>query len=258
MTKITVLGCGHAGGTPMVGEGWGAADPENSKNSRLRPSILVEQGNTRVLVDTSPDLRQQLLNAKIDRLDAILYTHAHADHLHGIDDLRSVNRSMQADIPAYADVETWRQIDERFGYIMAPLKPDVTFYYKPVLQKHVIAIGEAFKIGDIDVEVFDQDHGYSRSLGFRFGAFAYSTDVVNFPDESFAALAGIDTWLVDALVDYDHPTHAHVDKVIDWSKRLTPRRTILTHLSHRLDYATLASQLPAGMEPAYDGMIIDV
>ncbi len=256
--RITVLGCGHAGGTPMIGEGWGACDPENPKNRRLRPSILVEHGATRLLVDTSPDLRQQLLSAAVDRLDAVLYTHAHADHLHGIDDLRALNRSMKADIPAYADAETWRQIEERFGYVMSPLKPGVTFYYKPVLQKNVIAAGDRFKIGGIEIETFDQDHGYSRTLGFRFGEIAYSTDVVNMPEESFAALAGIDTWLVDALVDYDHPTHAHVDKIIDWTKRLNPRRTILTHLSHRLDYAILAGQLPDGMEPAFDGMVIEV
>ena len=187
--RITVLGCGHAGGTPMIGEGWGACDPENPKNRRLRPSILVENGATRLLVDTSPDLRQQLLTAGVDRLDAVLYTHAHADHLHGIDDLRSVNRSMNADIPAHADSDTWRQIDERFGYVMTPLKPDVTFYYKPVLQKNVIAAGQTFKIGDIDIKTFDQDHGYSRTLGFRFGAFAYSTDVVNLPEDTTSTSA---------------------------------------------------------------------
>ena len=140
--RVTVLGCGHSGGTPLIGGDWGACDPENSRNRRLRPSILVQQEDTRILVDTSPDLRQQLLNADVDRLDAILYTHAHADHLHGLDDLRAINRIMQADIPAYADADTWHAIETRFEYVVTPLRDGTDFYYKPQLTPHIISPGD--------------------------------------------------------------------------------------------------------------------
>ena len=256
--RVTVLGCGHSGGTPLIGGDWGACDPENSRNRRLRPSILVQQEDTRILVDTSPDLRQQLLNADVDRLDAILYTHAHADHLHGLDDLRAINRIMQADIPAYADADTWHAIETRFEYVVTPLRDGTDFYYKPQLTPHIISPGDKFGVGVLTVEAFDQSHGTSRTVGYRFGNFAYSTDLVDLPEASFAALEGIAVWMVGTLMAQPHPTHAHVDRAVAWSKRLGVGRTILTHLSHRIDYGVLQETLPDGVEPAYDGMIIDV
>jgi len=255
--KITILGCGSATGTPSVGCGWGDLDQNNPKNSRLRPSILVENGNTRILVDTSPDLRRQLLNADVDRLDAVLYTHAHADHLHGIDDLRQINRSMNAAIDIYGDEATIAEISERFGYVLVPLAPDAKSYFKPTLNPHTIHEGDTLTIGDVDINVFVQDHGYGKTLGFRFGPIAYSTDVVELPENAFDVLDGVDTWIVGTLIDHPHPTHAHVDKALDWMQRVGPRRGVLTHLGFSLDFDVLKNSLPDHIEPAFDGMILE-
>ncbi len=256
--KITVLGSGHSGGTPMIGEGWGKAAPNNPKNRRTRPSILIEDDKTRILIDTSPDLRAQLLAANVERIDAVLYSHAHADHLHGIDDLRAVNRVMQDWIPAYADAKTWKDIAERFAYVLTPLKNDTGFFYKPCIERHDIAVGDQFKIGAFNIAALDQDHGFMRTLGFRLNNFAYSTDVVEMPDETFEALKGIDTWIVGALWEKPHSTHAHVAKVLEWAERVEPRKLILTHLSHHIDYDSVSEKLPDFAELAYDGMVISV
>ena len=257
--KINVLGSGHSGGTPMIGEPWATTDLKNPKNLRLRPSILVEDQNTSILIDTPPDLRAQLLAADVERLDGVIYTHGHADHLHGIDDLRSINRVIEDWLPAYADSKTWDEIARRFGYVLEPLNNDTNFFYKPCLRRHDIAVGEQFTIGGFKISVMDQDHGFTHSLGFRFDNFVYSTDVVEIPDESFAALQGIDTWLVGALWDQEpHMTHAHVDKVLEWGERVNPRRLILTHLSHRIDFDVVSARLPDYAELAYDGMVFEV
>ena len=231
--------------------------------SRSRPSILVEDGETRLLVDTSPDLRQQMLDAKIlnagvAKLSAVLFTHAHADHLHGIDDLRAVNRAIGAPLPFYADRTTLDVIAQRFSYVLTPLDGSGKNFYKPVLIPHELAAGGAVTIGDVAVSAVDQDHGFSRTLGFRFGPVAYCTDVVNMPEESFAALAGIRLWIIGTMVAYPHPTHCDVPKALAWIERLRPEHAVLTHLGPELDYAELAAQLPAGVEPAYDGMVIEV
>lgn len=255
--KVTILGCGGATGTPAVGLGWGNLDSKNPKNSRLRSSILVENGNTSILVDTSPDLRQQLLNADVKRLDAVLYTHYHADHLHGIDDLRQINRSMNAAIDMYADADTVDSIKKRFGYVLEPLAADVKMHFKPTLNPHTLKDGDTLTIGDVDIDVFVQDHGYCKTLGFRFGPIAYSTDVVKMPEDAFKILDGVDTWIIGALLDRPHPTHAHVDKALNWLKRVRPRRGILTHMGFSFDYEVLKSKLPEHVEPAFDGMILE-
>ncbi|MGB0749773.1 MAG: MBL fold metallo-hydrolase, partial [Magnetospiraceae bacterium] len=164
--KIQILGCGPSGGIPGVSYGWGRCDPNNPKNRRLRPSILVEHENTKVLVDTSPDLRAQLLTADIRHLDAVLYTHHHADHVHGIDDLRPINRLLNAPLDCYADAATLNFLQARFGYVFEPLAEGATLYYKPTLLAHEIAHGTRFTVGDVPVQAFDQDHGYCRSMGF--------------------------------------------------------------------------------------------
>ena len=256
--RVTILGSGSSGGTPRIGRGWGACDPTEPKNRRLRASILVENDDTVVLVDASPDLRQQILAIGIEKFDAILFTHAHADHLHGIDDLRGINRAMGAPLDAYADANTLNTIRSRFSYVLEPLDEAATFYYKPVLIPHEIAGGADFDIGTISFRAFDQDHGRTRTLGFQFGPFAYSTDVVNLPETAFDAIAGVDTWIIGTLTDVAHPTHAHVDKALGWIERVRPRRAVLSHLSADLDYGTLAGSLPDGVEPAYDGMVIDI
>ncbi len=255
--KVTILGSGGSSGTPAIDWGWSQCDPDNPRNRRLRPSILVENGDTRLLVDTSPDLREQLLRAEVNRLDAVLFTHYHADHLHGIDDLRPVNRVLNAPLDIYADAETLGIIRERFGYVLEPLADGATVYYKPTLTPHEITGGSRFRVGSVEVRAVAQDHGYCGSLGFRFGPVAYSTDLVDMGDEEFAALNGIDLWIIGTLVDRPHPTHLHVNKALAWIDRVKPRRAVLTHLSGRFDYATLQARLPAGVEPAYDGMVLE-
>ncbi len=251
--KITILGCGSSMGVPGVGEGWGDCDPNEPKNRRLRASILVEEGETRLLVDTSPDLREQLLAAKINRLDAVLYTHAHADHLHGIDDVRAINVMLKRPLDVYADAETLDTINQRFGYVFQPLKGD--YYYKPTLVPH--AIEGPFRVRDISIRSFRQDHGFSKTLGFRFGSVAYSTDVVTLDEQAFEILAGVDLWIVDAFRKLPHATHTHLDRTLEWIDRVKPRRAVLTHMSPALDYAWLRSVLPAHVEPAYDGMVLE-
>lgn len=253
--KVTILGCGGAAGVPGISMGWGACDPANPRNRRRRASILVEQGDTRILVDTSPDLRDQLLDADVRMVDAVIYTHDHADHLHGIDDLREINRVTRQWLPVWGAASVLDTARSRFPYAFEPLEQLGEFIYRPLLDAHEIS--GPFAIGGIDIIPFDQDHGYSRTLGLRFGSVAYSTDVVQIPEESFAVLEGIDLWIIGCLVDYPHATHAHVEKALDWIDRIKPRRAVLTHMSSRLDYDTLCGTLPPWVVPAHDGLIIE-
>lgn len=253
--KVTVLGCGAAAGVPSIARGWGHCDPANPKNRRLRPSILVQTDTTTILVDSSPDCRAQLLSTETRRLDAVLFTHEHADHTHGIDDLREVNRAMEAPLPIHATAAVLDSIATRFPYVLGEVKEGQSIY-KPMLIPHPIS--GPFTVGDVQVVPFDQDHGFTRSTGFRFGKFAYSTDVVEMTEEGFAALEGVDTWLVGCLMLHPHPTHAHLDKVLGWLDRVKPRRAVLTHMTAGLDYDCLKAMLPAHVEPAYDGLAIHV
>jgi len=256
--RVTILGSGSSSGVPGIGIGWGACNPQNPKNRRLRPSILIETGGKTVLVDTSPDLREQLLTVGKDHLDAVLFTHAHADHLHGIDDLRGVNRAMNAPIDIHADAATLETIKVRFPYVFEPLPATAPYYYKPTVVGHVIEPGERYEIAGLDVQTFEQDHGFSKTVGFRFGAFAYTTDTVELPEEAFAILEGVDTWIVGVFTDEPHNTHVHVEKALSWRERIKPRRSIFSHLGPRLDYDQLVEGLPDGTEPAFDFMTIDV
>lgn len=262
--RITILGCGSAAGVPAIGPDWGDCDPAEPRNRRRRVSILVDgdNGGTEgpLLVDTSPDLREQLLDAKADRIGAVVYTHAHADHLHGIDDLRSLNRRQRAAIPAYGTAETLAAIGKRFGYVFEP--PPVVegrlSFYKPCLEPRPIAVGQTFRAAGITVLPFDQDHGYSTTTGLRFGAAAYSTDVADLSETAFAALAGIKLWIVDCLGYEPFPTHAHLAKTLEWIERVRPARAVLTHMGPEFDYQRLRRELPSGVEPGYDGMVIEV
>ncbi len=259
--KLTILGCGGSGGVPMIGDNWGVCDPENPKNRRLRPSILVSHGDTTVIVDTSPDMRQQLLSAGVGALDAVLYTHTHADHIHGIDDLRSINRNTRRAIDVYADKVTLEEMGRRFAYVVEPLDPRAKgHFYKPSVTTH--EIDGPFSVGALTVTPFAQGHGFMDSLGFRFDAdgtaAAYSTDAVKLDEDAFTVLEGVEVWIVDCLRMRPHVTHAHLDLTLEWIERVKPRRAVLTHMNHDVDYDALAGILPPGVEPAYDTMVIEV
>lgn len=255
--KVTILGCGGSNGVPLIGGDWGLCNPQNPRNRRLRASILVEDAETRLLVDTSPDLRQQLLATGNGWLDAVLFTHGHADHLHGIDDLRMVNVLRRAPLDAYADARTLEVIRQRFGYVLTPLGADgPSYYYKPCLAPHPIS--GTFHVKTIEITPFEQDHGYSKTLGFRFGPVAYSTDVVALDEAAFAALEGVKVWVVDALRFAPHETHSWLDRTLGWIARVKPERAILTHMNHAMDYDAVSACCPPGVEPAYDGLAIEV
>jgi phosphoribosyl 1,2-cyclic phosphate phosphodiesterase len=260
---FTILGCGSSGGVPRPALGWGACDPANPKNRRRRCSLLVERrnpagGRTRVLVDTSPDLREQLLGAEVDWLDGVLFTHEHADHTHGIDDLRGLYLRQRRRIDVYLDEPTHRVVYFRFGYCFVT-PPGSN--YPPILNAHRIIAGEPLTIagqgGPITALPFRQDHGDIDSLGFRFGDVAYSSDVRDLSAESVTALSGLDLWIVDALRYHPHPSHFSVAEALDWIARLAPRRAILTNLHTDLDFEELRARLPPNIEPAYDGLRIE-
>lgn len=262
--KIRILGCGSSGGVPRIGNHWGACDPKEPKNRRTRCSILVQAGSgdklTNILVDTSPDMREQLVPTGIKHLDGVLFTHDHADQTHGIDDLRQLALMMSRRVDVYGDSATMQSLTHRFGYCFST--PDGSGY-PPILNGHLIEHPlRRFAIngpgGAVSVTPFDQHHGEINSLGFRFGGVAYSSDVIGFPDESHEALQGLDVWIVDALRHRPHPSHAHLELTLDWIAKFKPKRAILTDMHVDLDYATLKRELPRGVEPAYDGMVIEV
>lgn len=257
--KITVLGCGGSGGVPLAngkaGGDWGVCDPKNPKNRRRRVSVLLEEGGTTLLIDATPDLRLQIIDNAIDRLDALLLTHAHADHCHGLDELRGMVHRQGHAIDTYMDRETQEVLTQRFGYIFAS-SADPNSLYRPLLQDRVI--DGPFQVGPFEIQAFEQNHGPEMSLGFRIGPFAYSTDAKMLDEAAFAALAGVKLWIVDCLRDRPHPTHSHVAQTFAWIERLAPERAILTHLNQDIDYQDLKDRCPAGVEPGYDGMVIEL
>jgi len=255
--KVTILGSGAAPGVPSISTGWGVCDPDHPRNRRLRASILVEQGGTCLLVDTSPDLRQQLLDADVRTLDGVLFTHAHADHLHGIDEVREVNRVIGGPIGAYATQETLTAIAGRFAYVFAGIPPG-TPIFRPWLEPRAITPDEPFTVGGITVHPFVQDHGHSETLGYRFGDVVYSTDILELPPRSREIVRGAKLWIVGAYGLAPHPTHAHVEKVLEWIRELAPERGIITHMSNGIDYETLRRELPEHVSPAHDGLAIEV
>jgi phosphoribosyl 1,2-cyclic phosphate phosphodiesterase len=260
---VTILGSGSSTGVPRLGGAdgrgdWGACDPTNPKNRRRRCSILVHRGETAVLVDTAPDLREQLLDARVTRLDAVLMTHPHADQTNGIDDLRPLTFLMKKRVDMHADAATLQHLMKQFGYCFAT---PVGSEYPPIITGHTIP--EPFapfaiegKGGALPVHAFGQVHGPMRSLGFRFGPIAYSSDVNGLDDTAFAVLKGVECWIVDALRYSPHPTHANVETALAWIARVKPKRAVLTNLHHDLDYERLKRELPPGVEPAFDGMTI--
>lgn len=259
--KVTILGCGTSGGVPRIGNEWGACDPNNPKNRRRRCALLVERegpdGSTRVLVDTPPDLREQLIDAGVGLLDGVLFTHEHADHCHGIDDLRMVAYNKRRRVDVYYSDVTGEVLRQRFAYCFETPEGSE---YPAVLNGHEIRPGEPVLIdgagGVIEAVPFLQRHGLGETLGFRFGGIAYSPDVSDFPEDALPHLKELDVWILDALRYTHHPSHLSLEQALSWIERLTPKRAVLTHMHVDLDYETLARQLPTGVEPAYDGMVL--
>jgi phosphoribosyl 1,2-cyclic phosphate phosphodiesterase len=259
---VTILGCGSSGGVPRVAQGWGRCDPNNPKNRRRRCSILVERrgmgGVTRVLIDTSPDLREQLIDAQVPDLDAVVFTHEHADHVHGIDDLRPIVIANRKRLPIYADSQTLHVLKTRFGYCF---ETPPGSEYPPILTYHLIDHKNEFEIsgagGTIAFQPFVLQHGKIEALGFRIEDFAYTPDVSAIPAQSVKHLEALETWVIDALRETPHPTHFSLAEALDWVARMVPRHAVLTNLHTDLDYDTLVATLPPTVAPAYDGMVIE-
>jgi phosphoribosyl 1,2-cyclic phosphate phosphodiesterase len=259
--RFTILGCASSPGVPRLNGDWGACDPADPKNRRSRAAFMVEQiapdgGRTVVVVDTGPDFRQQMISARVERVDAVLYTHAHADHLHGIDDLRGYFILQRHRIPIYADLPTMERIRQGFGYC---LETPPGGSYPPIVKPILIeSMDDAILVdgpgGTIKLSPHMQVHGDISSLGFRIGDVAYCTDVSDFPSETVAKLAGLDVLIIDTLQYRYHPSHLSLEQSLDWISRLAPKRAILTHMHIPLDYATVMAETPAHVEPAYDGL----
>lgn len=259
--RVTLLGTGGSAGVPMIGGAdgrgdWGECDPAEPRNRRLRSSILIENAAGVLLVDTSPDMREQLLAAAVTRIDALLFTHAHADHITGLDDVRMLNRLADGPLDAFATQATLDELRRRFDYAFRPWeKPN---FFRPVLNPRVVAAGQTITAAGVTLGLFEQDHGFMPTLGLRVGAFGYSTDVVVLDEAAFAALSGVDTWVVGCFQRAPHRTHAWLERVLAWIARLRPRRAVLTHMGTDLDWGWLRRTLPTGVEPGHDGMVLEV
>jgi phosphoribosyl 1,2-cyclic phosphate phosphodiesterase len=259
--KVTLLGVGGSSGSPQIGGAdgfgeWGRLDPAEPRNRRSRASIVIETlDNKRLLIDTGPDLRHQLTREGIGRIDALLYTHSHADHIAGLDEIRILNRILARPMPSYAMEATWAELRQRFDYAFKPFAGG--FFMRPVLEVNVLSAGERVDILGLLFQIIDQDHGFTRSIGLRCGVFAYCTDVVRLDETAMAALENLEVLVVDCFTrGGPHPTHANLETVLGWVKRLRPKRTILTHMGPDMDYQQLCSALPEGVEPGYDGMVV--
>ena len=247
LLRYTILGCGSSGGVPRLGGLWGACDPANPKNHRRRCSMLVERVSggdvTRVLIDTSPDLRAQLLDAGVGHLDGVIYTHAHADHVHGLDDLRMIVFNRKARLPVWADGPTADALTSRFGY--AFIQPEGS-PYPPILDLHTIDNPTVIDGpgGAITFAPFEVEHGAMDALGFRIGDLAYLPDVSQMTDAAWKAVDGLKIWVLDALRYTPHPTHAHVERSLEWIERAKPERAVLTNMHIDIDHATIEAETP--------------
>jgi phosphoribosyl 1,2-cyclic phosphate phosphodiesterase len=261
--RVILLGTGGSAGVPLIGGAdgsgdWGVCDPAEPRNRRTRASIVVESDSgKRLLVDTAPDMREQLLACQVPGVDAVLYTHAHADHITGLDDVRILNRIADRPLDAFGTKATLEELTRRFAYAFRPWQPPG--FFRPVLVPREVAAGDVVETADMRVRLFEQDHGFIPSLGLRVGGFGYSTDVVHLDDAAMDALGGVDTWVVGCFLRRGpHKTHADLAQVLDWARRVAARRTVLTHMGTDMDWRWLAANLPTGVEPGYDGMVLEL
>ena len=256
-----MLGSGSSAGVPQIGgrDGagdWGTCDPAEPRNRRTRSSIVIEgKGGERLLIDASPDMRAQLLACCVPRIDAILFTHAHADHVLGIDDVRILNRLVERPLDAFAEPRTMRELERRFDYAFKPWTEGP--FLRPVLVPRSVEFGAVIEPCGLRVQTFEQDHGFIPTMGLRVGGFGYSTDVVTLGEQALALLEGVDTWIVDCFQRRPHTTHANVEQVIAWHAKVKPRRMVLTHMGFDMDWAWLQARLPAGIEPGFDGLALE-
>jgi phosphoribosyl 1,2-cyclic phosphate phosphodiesterase len=262
--RLIITGCGSSPGTPRINGDWGACDPANPKNRRRRAAAVVERiaadgGVTRVAIDTGPDFRDQMLDAHVDRLDGVVYTHAHADHIHGIDDLRGYFLTQRRRIDVFADEATLARLREGFGYCFETPPGSA---YPPIVEPHEIGHDAPFEIdgagGPIRFEPLPQIHGDILTLGFRIGPLAYCPDVSDFPAPTAARLKDLDLLVIDALQYRPHPSHFSLAQALGWIADLKPKRAILTHMHIPLDYATVMAETPGHVEPAHDGMSVEL
>jgi phosphoribosyl 1,2-cyclic phosphate phosphodiesterase len=264
LLRFTILGCGSSPGVPRINGDWGNCDPENPRNRRTRTAAMVERvaddgSTTRVVIDTGPDFRAQMLAANAQRIDAVVYTHPHADHIHGIDDLRGYWLEQRELIDIFADVPTLTRLKQAFGYCFET-PPGGS--YPPIVRAHLIDAPAPFTVegagGDITFEPLPQIHGDITSLGFRIGRLAYCPDVSDFPPATVERLRGLDLLIIDALQYKTHPSHFSLGEALQWIDRLKPGGAVLTHMHTPLDYETVVAETPDGVEPAYDGMVLKI
>ena len=252
--KVTVLGSGSSGGVPLIGNYWGECDPNNKKNTRMRVSVSVELKNGKtIIIDTSPDLRVQALNNKMKNIDAVLWTHAHADHANGIDDLRQFLWTKKEELPVYGSLDTINSLKKRFDYVFSKKNN----YFQPPLDVNILNQGK-FNLCGENAYAFNQIHGKDITFGYRIDKFAYSTDVKKFPSESEQYLYDLDLWIVDCVRFEPHYSHSHYEQTISWINKYKPKKAILTHLGAWLDYDKLLKLCPKNVFPAYDGLIINL
>lgn len=255
--KITVLGCGSSPGVPVIGCDCAVCRSDNPKNKRLRVSLLIETNGKNILIDSSPDLRQQALAANIRQVDAVLFTHDHADHTGGLDDLRAFNHIADVPLPVYGPEETINSLKNRYNYAFLP-KPER--WFRPSLVPHALPEGARhdFALFGQPISMFQQLHGKVKSYGYRIGNMAYSTDTDGLEDSAFETLAGIDLWIVDCLRATPSASHSYLEQTLGWIARAKPKRAVLTHMAHEFEYEALAKQLPPGVIPGYDGLVLEL